>query len=238
VPAESKGQKVKSFSTRIPLPDLSGNEKVTVPIYFQAKNSSFRADLPQHIAEGVHTHPDRPKQMRNGQIASELADEIQPAFEAACKLFERIQQNAVKKKVIQIFVQANGRNTQSFKSISFVSGVGPALSFSYRILWEINGGLYSQGSSRRDDNDTPFMTYITAAPPPEAEMSPYQRANRESFVIDWTEEREAFVENIRQGLETLIQRLGEVLIGDTTKNVDRLIAGGGLMLPAPQKEDA
>jgi hypothetical protein len=211
-------------------------EKTVVNIYFRAKESTFHAELPRHIVEGVGRHPERGEKMRGSEIVSLLADDVQPAYEHVLKLFERIQQNAVKKKVIKVFMRANGRNTQFFKSIGFVDTSGPALAFSYRILWQIGDGLYSQSSSGRD-SETPYMTYITRAPKPDERVP--GNYGKETFVLDWTEEREEFFANIKQGLETLIGRLADVLGGDVGQTVDRLIAGGGsLMLPAPQPENA
>jgi hypothetical protein len=238
VARESKGQKVKTFTISVPQPNCE-LEAQKVQVYFRAGESQFAAILPDHIRDAIGHHPEAPQELLRGEIVSQLADRIQPAFVAACKLYLKIQQNAARKKVIVVNLKANHPRGNRwgaqptdlpmvFEELSFVSS--PALWLTYDVYWQVNDGLY-----RADfrENRLDHMTYIMAAPTSKNASAGDKRSR---FVLDWTEEREAFFKNINDGLVTLIERLGAVLAGDTTRNVDRLIAGGGgLMLPAPEK---
>lgn len=240
---ESKGMKVKTFTAHIPTgADSQEFEKAVVPIYFRAKESTFAAFLPEHIRDGAGKHPEHSPLYHDheGAVVSAKADDIEPAFEAMLKLWRRIQQNAVKKKVIQVFVQANARGNAFqrvanaggfvFREISFVQG--PALNIWHRILWQVGDGLYS--ANRIDDDRLEHLSYHAAVPTP----SDKPHATRESFLLDWTPERQQFFENIETGLFTLIERLAGMLGGNTGNNVDRMISGGGLLsLPAPVDQD-
>jgi hypothetical protein len=235
---ESKGQRVKSFTFYVP---ISGGrddaEKTTVVVYFQAKENRFAAYLPQHIADAIGNHPDAPEKLWHGAIVSPLADDIEPGFKAACDLYRKIQRNSLRKKVLLINIDANHPKANkyvigmeegypAFKDISFTHS--PALAMSYQVMWQVGDGLY-RSYHRDKDSDLEEMTYVCTVPDTE------NRYGRSRFLIDWTEDREALVENIRGGLITLIERLWQLLSGDTGANVDRLISGGGsLMLPAPQ----
>jgi hypothetical protein len=235
---ESKGTKVKSFTAHIPTgAGDRDHEKIVVPIYFRAKDSTFAAYLPEHIAEGAGKHPEHSPRYRDHEkaVVSDKADDIEPAFEAMTKLWRRIQQNVAKKKVIQVFVQANARGNRYqnvaqagfvFKEISFVQG--PALNIWHRVLWQIGDGLYNENDY--GDGSLPRMSYTAAVSKPDGRPG----STRESFLLDWTQEREDFFDNMREGLLTLIERIAFMLGGDTGDNVDRMISGGGLLsLPAP-----
>lgn len=239
---EGKGMKVKTFTAHIPTGAAAEDfEKVVVPIYFRAKDSTFAAYLPEHIADGAGKHPEHPNRYKDHEraIVAEKADEIEPSFEAMLKLWRRIQQNAAKKKVIQVFVQANARGNRfqnvaaagfTFREISFVTG--PALNIWHRVLWQIGDGLYS--ANEYGDGKLTHLTYHAAVSKPDGRPG----ATRESFLLDWTQEREDFFDTMRDGLLTLIERIAFMLAGDTGNNVDRMIAGGGLLsLPAPAPVD-
>lgn len=245
---ETKGKQVKRFTAHVP-PDQLGEpkEKLVVPIFFRAADSTFAAYVPDHIAHGVADHPEAPKswRRRDQAIVSLLADDIEPGFEALIKLYEQIQRNAAKRKVIQVHVKANyrggkysavGKSGVRLSELSFAPS--PALSIWHRILWQVGNGLYSAHEDKSGAGRLTHLSYICAAPKPEAPVQPgHIPPERETFVIDWTPEREAFFDNMREGLLTLIERIAFMLGGDTSGNVDRLIAGGGLIaLPAPSSE--
>jgi hypothetical protein len=213
-----------------------------VPVYFQAKESKFAAYLPDHVAAAIHNHPDAPNELYHGAVRSALADDIEPAFKAACRLYEKIQQNQLRKKVLLIDIKANypGVNQYAigqevgkpaFEEISFA--FKPALAFTYATYWLVGDCLY-RSHKRDEDSDLEEMTYHTKAP---SVGGAGVGRGKSRFMVDWTEEREQFLQNIHQGLVMLIERLWQLLSGDTAQNVDRLIAGGGgLMLPAPKQE--
>jgi hypothetical protein len=245
VPKESRGQKVKSFTIYVPGgANVDDREKTVMAVYFQAKESMFYAYLPEHIAKAIGHHPDAPEKLYHGAIRTPLADEVEPGVKAAFDLYEKIQRNTLRKKVLLVDIKANfpGVNRYvvgldagrpGFDDISFA--FSPALAFTYETYWLVGDCLYR--SYKRDkDSDLEEMTYVTKAPSVGGSGSGRSKSR---FMLDWTEEREQFLSNIHQGLVVLIERLWQLLSGDTQQNVDRLIAGGGnLMLPAPQREDA
>lgn len=240
---ESKGQQVKSFTYYVPLPGglRDDFEKTTVKVYFQGRDSEFAAYMPDHIVQAVGQHPDLPTQFYQGKVRSKLADEIEPAYKAVCKLYEKIQKNALRKKVLLVDIKANHPRVNKhaigmqppemprFEDISFA--LNPALAFTYSVYWLVGDGLY-RAYKRDKDSELEEMTYVCKAPGDDERP----HAARSRFMIDWTEEREQLLESIHGGLVVLIERLWQLLSGDTATNVDRLIAGGGrLMLAAPEK---
>lgn len=116
-------------------------------------------------------------------------------------------------------------------SIGF-SAHGPALGIHYEVMWQINDGLYRVYADR-EDGSPPQMTYMKAVPKEDAR--PGYNRGRETFLLDWTEEREAFFAQMSEAMNVLIERIAAMLLGDLQTTVDRMIAGGGglLSLPAP-----
>lgn len=227
---DSKGTRVKSFTAHPAGLDLE-KVKTVVPIYFHAADSDFSATLPPHIVEGIGRHPERPDKLRGNQVRSPMADDIEPLYEQCCKLYEKIQQNAMRKKVIWVHVRANHPTKGfpemfSFQDISFAQV--PALTMQYRVLWQVGDGLYSSndmGEGRLDHLS--FMSRV-----PEPSNKPYQ--TRDTFVVDWTEEREAFFESMKEGLIELIRRIAHLLAGDSGAKIDLLLASGNAgLLPPP-----
>ena len=118
-----------------------------------------------------------------------------------------------------------------FAEISF-AGAGPALSLSYEVLYRVGDGLYRGYKQEKEDAEM-TMTYMSAMP----KEGP-SHSGQETFVIDWTEEREEFFRRMRDGLVTLISRIAHLLAGDAAANVDQLVAAGYAgLLPAPQQTE-
>lgn len=241
---ESRGQKVKTFTVYVPGgANVDDREKTVMPVYFQAKESTFYCCLPEHIAKAIGHHPDAPEKLYHGAIRSAFADDMEPGVKAAFDLYEKIQRNTFRKKVLLIDIKANhprvsryviGQEAEmpGFDDISFA--FNPALAFTYETCWLVGDCLYR--SYKRDkDSELEEMTYVTKAPYVGGSGSGRSKSR---FMIDWTEEREQFLDSIKNGLIVLIERLWELLSSDgLAQTVDRLIAGGGsLMLPAPKQE--
>jgi hypothetical protein len=228
---DSKGTRVKSFTAYPPGLDLDG-VKTVVPIYFHAGESDFSAVLPEHIAQCIDRHPECPSGMRDGRVRAPLVDDIESIYKGCCKLYERIQQHAVRKKVIKVHVQANHPTTGfppgfAFQDVSF-SAV-PALTMQYRVLWQVDDGLYDADNNPNREG-LAHMTFISRVPEPNDK--PYQ--TQSTFVIDWTQEREDFFASMKEGLIELIRRIAWLLADNTGVKIDQLLASGNAgLLPAP-----
>lgn len=227
---DSKGTRVKSFTAYPPGLDLEG-VKTVVPIYFHAGESDFSATLPEHIVEGIGRHPERSDKLRGNQVRSPMADDIEPLYEQCCKLYKKIQQNAVRKRVIWVHVEANHPSAGfperfTFKSISFAQV--PALTMQYRVLWQVGDGLYN--SNDMGDGRLDHLSFINRVPDQTGKA--YQ--TRDTFVIDWTQEREDFFESMKEGLVELIRRIAWLLHDNAGVKIDQLLASGNAgLLPAP-----
>lgn len=103
-----------------------------------------------------------------------------------------------------------------------------ALSLDYRILWQINESLFDVPIDDRNGHVYGEPTHVKRLP----------LEDRAYNVIDWTEEREAFLSNMVMSMEGLTSKLRQFFGKNLLENMTLAIAtGGGLAaLPAPEKK--
>lgn len=237
------GKVVKTTTHSITQSDVTQvSEKISIRF---TTDGRFRVDLPKHIADyfGPRTpweREDDRKQFYHGEISAMTLEAVETAFVGALDRYRAELKNTARRKMIVVSFRANFRGpvmlggvtigNNSLTGIADLSfGGSPALGMSYEILWQISDGLY-RVYAEKEDGTPPQMTYMKAMP------SEGVRGKRETFAIDWTEEREEFFRAGVEGMNVLIAKIAQMLLGDTAINVDRLIAGGGMLsLPAPSE---
>lgn len=228
---ESRGQKVKTFKHWIPQPDLS-REETQVAVYFKADEGTFYIYHGAHVFEacqdeaGNMYHFDK-VHMRPTSISGKVMDQVVKAFEAVCNKYEKLLREQGKIRVIRFSFARNRRYVEDspFKPASDISFCGsPALHFDYELLWRVGDKLY-----RQDAPDFPLQFAGSVA-------RDRGLHGEDETCVDWTPEREAFFEQMRNGLITLINRI-EDFQSDLAGNIDLAIASGGMfLLAAPVKE--
>ena len=215
----SKGQKVKTFKHWIPNSDLTKTE-TQVSVYFKADNGMFSIydgahmfpaaqDLVKGKIGGWHIHTDH--------IYSDTMDSVIECFKYICQCYEQAMKNAAKKKVIRFTFKRNTSWDGEHQAADDISFCGkPAVHFEHEVLYQVGDQLYEQ------DKEGSTLHY---------RGKPHEGRQRsgDAITIDWTPEREAFFENMKQSLITLIHRVDDFQ-KNLLVNVDNAIAGGGPLL--------
>lgn len=159
-------------------------------------------------------------------------------FERKIEDYKNAIQTEKREKVILVqflFNSPGGSPLQSVVQLSrddhghWNDGAGRfALALDYQVLWRIGNAIYDVPI---DDNGRVY------GPPHHVKRLPIE--DRAYNVIDWTEEREAFLSNMVMSMEGLTQRLRQFFGKDLLANMTRAIeSGGGLAaLPAPKGDD-
>lgn len=231
----SKGQAVKRFKDTVPQPDQSSVEQITV-VYFAAGDGEFRIYVPEHISQAL------PQDLTTQGYVSTVAEPHvkdatqQGVLTAWTKLKERYlgllrREGAV--KVIRYAVRAQhpGQATYGDRFSFEYSHLGPgvALQLDWEVLWRSGDRLFYgryEGDELhlQDKGPVPVNAYT---------FEKYR-------LIEWTEEREAFFQAMKDGLISLIERLIVFCRGDVETQIAQIMSGAASnpLLPAPTKEDA
>lgn len=228
------GKQVKTFVSSVPQTDLSAKQEKIV-VYFKADTGNFQIEIPEHIADFIGGRSDVKVDQYQPHARTVCANTLEKTisgFNALLATYDKLMKNISREKVIVITFKANISPTKlaghRIQPSEMFSTPRPALCLTYEILWRVDKGLY-----RESGIDGDRLTYIRQDPT----FGNDRGGRRETFVIDWTQEREDFFVNMDQAMTTLIQRICDMLFGDTAEAVDALIAGGGLLqLPAPETE--
>ncbi|GAM00744.1 hypothetical protein [Sphingomonas parapaucimobilis] len=248
---ESKGQQVKSFKHYVPGPDLIGIETIG-KVYFKADDGLFYIYVPEHVTSYMPTiegYLEGRYNGRAGYVSAPKMDDTIRGYEGVLAAYKRRRENEARVKMIRVEFAANhperGTYTQGrLEGISFTGR--PAIFLRHEVVWRVNDGLYhiSDREMARAEKEgaIPNMHWVAAMPGTEH----YRQSTQKTFVMDWTEEREAFFVKMHGDMEWLIEACMAMLFGDTQANVDKLIAGGGFIalgspqapaLPAPNSGD-
>lgn len=242
---DTQGKVVKTTTYTVTQPDVTEKQE-KIAIRFST-DGYFRVDLPKHIADyfgprAPWEHEDDRLNFYQGEISAMTLKAVEDAFTNALRRYRDELKNTNRRKMIVVSFRANFRgpvmlggfqvSNNSLSGIADISFAGsPALELSYEILWQINDRLYRVYGEGRD-GEPPQMTYMKSMPRKDA--TPRFNSKQETFVIEWTEEREEFFRAGVEGMNVLIAKIAQMLLGDTASNVDALIAGGGMLaLPAP-----
>jgi hypothetical protein len=231
----SKGQRVKTFKSYIPQSDLTKKE-TQVAVYFKADNGHF------YIFDGAHmfqpsadaarkSYDSRELGIHEDMITSKTLERIVRGFDDICHIYDNMMRDAAKKKVIRFSFKANApwyrEGEAALSDINFCGS--PALHLTYEVLYQVGDNLYTKSDVFDDEKEDAKLQYRGKAT--EARFR-----DGEAVTIDWTEEREAFFENMRGSLIELIHRVND-FNKNLLVNVDNAIAANSLlMLPAPKKE--
>jgi hypothetical protein len=232
----SKGQRVKTFKAYIPQSDLTKKETQVV-VYFRADNGLF------YIFDGAHmfdpsrdaartSYDARELSIHANMITSKTLDRIVRGFGDICAIYDNMTRDAAKKKVIRFAFAANApwyrEGEAALSDIHFCGS--PALHLTYEVLYQVGDHLYTKSNVFGDEKEDATLQYRGKA-------TGARFRDGEAVTIDWTEEREAFFENMRGSLIELIRRVSD-FNRNLLVNVDHAIAANSLlMLPAPKKEE-
>lgn len=234
------GKQVKTFVQPIPQPDLT-HQHAKISVYFQAADGLFSIAVPEHIADFIGSRTDfdvKAYRAHSRLTQAATLDGVISGFKATIGEYERLIKDIAREKVIVITFKANISSFKlaggRIKPADMFSSPSPALALTFQVLWRIGNGLYRASTPMADEPIR--FTYIRQDPT--SRDAPRGYDSGETFVIDWTQEREDFFESMDQAMTTLIQRICDMLFGDTAEAVDRMIAGGGMLsLPAPDPTD-
>lgn len=211
-------------------------EAAKVKVTMTPGDGVFYIGEPRHIADFIGARDDKPVTFNHREcyVAAKTLDAVIAAHHAIGHFFQKAVRDATRAKVIIVTFKANhpahGKyvNPSSYSELSFAGR--PALAIEHEVMWLIGDNLYRV--FERGEGEFPQMTYVCAAP-----VNGNYSGRPEMFMLEWAAEREAFFDRVKERMVWLIDAIGEMLIGDTTAQVDRMIAGGGLLsLPAPEAE--
>lgn len=244
----AKGKIVKQWNT-FGVDQQGEHTNVKVPISLTVGDGCFHIPLPDYVCgyfgrsindNTGHGNDWRGYNDHDKEVAASTMSAVESLYERVIRLYSERVKNDNRRKVILVNFKATRSHRRTMDTVGgvVVTGSdmdhliaemsfakGPALELTHSVLWETGGRLYSVSEYA---DEPPRMTYIAAAP------DASHKGKRSSFMLEWTEEREAFFVNAQTGLNTLIAQIAHMLLGDVSTNVDRLIAGGGLLaLPAP-----
>lgn len=225
---ESKGQRVKTFKAWIPNSDLTKVETQVV-VYFNASNGEFSIHQGSHMFATAREHMtsrltrDRELRIHDHMITAYVLETIVQGFADICHAYTNAMREALKKKVIRFTFKRNAPWYQDgIPAASDISFCGtPAIHFTYEVLHRIGDALYEK---RDDESNLQYRGSATEA----------RFREGDAITIDWTEEREAFFENMQSSLLALIHRVDDFQ-KNLLVNVDKAIAASGpLLLPKPE----
>lgn len=220
---KTKGKQVKQFKCFYPGEDLEMNEEV-VKVYFKAAEGFFHIYHHEHISSIIEPLY---KEMTNNQTIGVMfyngelfGTQMQPvidAYEASLKFYKQVLRNSLKSKVIRIQFRANSphynNNCQPFETVSFATA--PTINLTYDVFWKVNDRLY-----HCDDDGRRLRDAGQSHHDPES-------CNHDGYYqIAWTEEREAFFEQIQGNMIKLIDKL-EMFFRDIEGNTNQAIIAGG-----------
>lgn len=251
------GKIVKHINLSVTQPDLT-QVSTKIAVRFST-DGWFRIDLPEHITAWFkgRTLPFEDSGRLNyhaGELSAKTLESVESALSSSLQLYKGELKDHERVKKLVVTFQANYRGPrksggitiehttmQEISSMGFggafsgsQGGNGPALGLGYEVLWQIGDGLYRVHPSH-EEGRPPQMTRMCSVP----KQDRPRHSTRSMFILDWTEEREAFFAHATENMNVLIFRIAQLLLGDTTSNVDRLIATGGgmLALPSPSTEN-
>lgn len=219
---DSKGQRVKTFKAFIPDADLKKTETQVV-VYFKADNGEFSIYDGAHMfaaaRERVQKKTGRELSVFDNRITAYSLNVIVQGFADLSTAYEHEMRETLKKKVIRFTFKCNTKWDGEHQAKNDISFCGtPAVHIDYEILYQIGDQLYE----RVGDEDHSTLHYRGSAK--EARFR-----DGEAVTVDWTEEREAFFENMRASLVSLIHRV-DAFQQNLLVNVDRAIAGEAPLL--------
>jgi len=228
---ESKGQRVKTFKAYIPNSDLTTTETIVV-VHFKADDGFFYIHDGAHMFAPVReasgkVHDASGTRFHDTWIANNTLDGVVQTFEWICKQYTNQMRDALKSKVIRFTFKRNrpwmkerdeSKNRPAASDISFCGT--PAITFSYEVLYRIGDQLYYKPS---ENSPLQYRGKDTEA----------RGRDGEAKTIPWTEEREAFFENMRLSLITLITRV-EDFTENLEGNIDKAIAHAAPLLLTKQ----
>jgi hypothetical protein len=225
---EGKGQRVKTFKAWIPQQDLTKIE-TQVGVYFKPDSGRF------YIYDGAHmfaaaaerakkSYEGRDVHIRDTMITDNTLDGLLNGFKAICFAYEEEMKNAAKKKVIRFTFKANTEWDGSRQPKSDISFCGaPAIHLMYEVLYQVGDQVYFQDA---EDGRLQYRGKADEA----------RHSHSDAVTIDWTPEREAFFENMRQSLVTLINRVDDFQ-KNLLVNVDNAIAATTQLLLENRSKD-
>jgi hypothetical protein len=223
--------KIKDYSFKIPTADRAVVKPSKVSIYLNSDTGVFTISVPELIRTtlGLHDIPVSARELRD----------LTNAFDRIIDKYRNFILAEGRTKVIVINYLRNFPGRYSDGTLSNGFGTQPelhsnrqwepapsvAMAVGYEVLYQINDQIY----------DVP-IDEITGEPfgPPNHR---YAAAGKK--VMNWTQEREDFFFNMREGLGAMIERVNAFFSSDYIANIDRAIAYGGsaLSLPAPPPAD-
>jgi hypothetical protein len=232
--------------------DPTGESRAAkLPISLTIKDGLFHIPVAQHVVDFLGASPKWPSYVNendnfwrhhDGEVVAATIDGVKGKHDLVMKHFQATVRNQNRRKVIivefdgdssdrEYYPRMNARGLAHMVQASHMRhGRAPSLSLNYSILWEMEGRLY-RVYERHGSDDPPQMTYMRAAP----DRTKPSSGRTTTFMLDWTEEREAFFRQMEEAMNKLIERIAIMLGGDLQETVDKMIAGGGglLSLPAP-----
>jgi hypothetical protein len=251
---KGKGKIVNQWASFV-IDEAGESVAAKLPISLTVGDGLFHIPVAKHICdflgssyEAEEGRGGRHFDAKEGEVFAPTIDGAKGAHKLVMGEFQARFRNANRTKKLIVEFRGEASNYQEFMdamrdnnlphmvtSSHMRHGKAPNLELSYQILWQMGDRLYRVYADR-SDGGPPQMTYMMAVP-----GTPKPGWGKQTtFVLDWTEEREAFFAQMVAAMNTLVLRITLMLCGDTTANIDRMIAsGGGLMaLPAPEKADA
>jgi len=206
------------------------SEPAKVTIRLMPGDGTFFIEVPQFISDFIGRRSDTPSGFdhRKSRVEASKLDNVVSSFRAVNDLYRRAMKDSVRRKVLVVTFSAN-RPGEGRYSGSRLAGISfaprPALAVTHEVQWAINDNLYHV--HEHGGGELPQIAYVSGMP--SEEPSRYSGGGRSMFVLDWSQEREDFFVNMQANMTRLIDLIAGMLFGDTAGNVDKMIAGGGLL---------
>lgn len=227
--AKDNSTKVKDYRYKLPGLTLDDAKRKVVAVYLNTDSGIFTMRLPEEVV-GILGG--------TGIVSDRDMNTCIREFDRLIDKYENTIRTQSAKPVIVIWWVYNKPkpkdapfNTAVTYQIggSFSSDRAPdlAMGLEYEVLYQIGNGLYELAVDERNGD---------VYGKPHHRMSLPAKGRK---VMDWTQEREAFIANMVKSMQGLIERVNHFFAADFIANIDLAIESGAsaLALPAPPKGD-
>lgn len=213
---------VRVSSSQMTVYQEDGDYKfIPTPVHYSASNSQFHINLPDHYKQTL----DQDKVYGSSEKA------VRESFLELGKKYAQIIRSTTCRKVICLRFEAKMEMTLGDEEVKIGerwhrSGSEIEMTFDYKIRFEV---------TFKDSNQHGERTQYFKEDPREHLGLKEASTDYNEVIVDWTEDREEFFKNTREGLGILIKNIWDFrnTVSKDQKNLEKIIKTMPL-LPAPK----
>lgn len=207
-------------------------QKVLLPVYMtkiksDTKDVEFNVEIPDFLYDFMVNHPEMEKRPKSKIITSGGFGYLHTALtnlsHDATSLVEHDKELAKAKKIILVQFESAQKNVRDNFHFGY-KGKETDISFNYFIGYQMPATFFASGKDvyvdKRWETGKGFL-------PVKGRYIPVGHNHK---IIEWTQEREDFLQTLEERFKSLSDKLNEFLSDMDGDKLDKLVAGGGQKL--------